>query len=29
MARNSLDATQMALRQNPGYRDGPVRKVSR
>jgi hypothetical protein len=28
MARNSLDATQMALRQNPGYRDGPVRRVS-
>ncbi len=27
--RNSLIATQEALRSNPGYRAGPVRKVSR
>ncbi len=26
--RNSLEATQNALRQNPGFRDGPVRKLS-
>ena len=27
-ARNSLQATQMARAQNPGYVDGPVRKIS-
>ncbi len=27
--RNSLEATQNALRANPGFRDGPVRKLSR
>lgn len=29
LARNSLQATQIALQQNPGYVDGPVRRVSR
>ncbi|QDT12551.1 SHD1 domain-containing protein [Planctomycetes bacterium K23_9] len=27
--RNSLEATQKALRSNPGFRNGPVRKLSR
>jgi hypothetical protein len=29
LGRNSLQATQNALQQNPGYVDGPVRRVSR
>lgn len=29
LGRNSLEATQNALRQNPGFVDGPVRRVSR
>lgn len=29
IARNSLDATNQALRQHPGYVSGPVRRISR
>jgi len=29
LGRNSLEATETALKQNPGFCDGPVRKVSR
>ncbi len=29
LGRDSLEATQNALQQNPGYVDGPVRRVSR
>ena len=28
LGRDSLEATRNAMRQNPGFRDGPVRKIS-